>query len=183
MQKILWGAALAAVLLPSVAQAQAINAFPGWYGTAGGGVGWGLNNPQNGVYSGTAWDAGVGVGYDFVGPRIDLTASYGQTPVNVNIPGTAINGKVGQLNTMLNLYYDFMPNSVWTPFIGAGAGVAFIDSNSSLGSTQFAYQGTIGASYNIDNQWALSLAGVFSGTTSPCVNVNGVSSCSQNAGL
>ena len=181
MKKILVAVALMA--LPTVASAQDINAFPGWYITGGGGLGWGLSNPQNGVYSGMAWDAGGGVGYDFVGPRVDMTVSYGQTPVNVSIPGTAINGKVGQLNTMLNLYYDFMPNSVWTPFIGAGAGVAFIDSNTALGSTQFAYQGTIGASYHIDNQWSLSLAGVFAGTTSPCITVNGVSSCSQNNGL
>ena len=34
---------------------------------------------------------------------------------------------------MANLLYDFMPTSVITPYIGAG--VAFVDSNSSLGST------------------------------------------------
>ena len=95
---------------------------------------------------------------------------YGQIPTSANIPGTAINGKVGQLNVMANLLYDFMPTSVITPFIGAGAGVAFIDCNSSLGSTQFAYQGILGVAYNVNEQLRFMVEGRYVGTTSPSVN-------------
>ena len=63
-----------------------------------------------------------------------------------------------------------MPGSVITPYIGAGAGVAFVDSNSSLGSTQFAYQGIIGVSYNVDTNFRINLDGRYYGTTNPSVN-------------
>ena len=66
---------------------------------------------------------------------LELEVGYGQIPTSANIPGTAINGKVGQLNAMVNLLYDFMPTSVITPYLGVGAGIAFVDSNSSLIST------------------------------------------------
>ena len=65
------------------------------------------------------------------------------------MPGTALNNKAGQLSAMANLLYDFMPGSVITPYVGAGLGVGFVDSNQSLGSTVFAYQAMIGAAYNI----------------------------------
>ena len=61
-----------------------------------------------------------------------------------------MNGKAGQLTGMANLLYDFFPTSMITPYIGAGAGIAFIDSNSSLGSTQFAWQAMVGVRYNVD---------------------------------
>ena len=70
------------------------------------------------------------IGYDFVGPRVELEGVYRkQRRPNVGIPGTALNNQVGQLGIMANLLYDFMPGSVITPYIGAGAGVAFVDSN------------------------------------------------------
>ena len=50
-------------------------------------------------------------------------------PLNFAIPGTALNGKAGQLTGLVNLYYDFFPTSTITPYVGAGAGIAFIDSN------------------------------------------------------
>ncbi len=117
----------------------------------------------------TGWSAGGKVGYDFVGPRLELEAGYGQIPTSANIPGTAINGKVGQLTVMANLLYDFMPTSVITPCIGAGAGVAFVDSNSSLGSTQFAYQAMLGVVYNVNEQLRFMVKGWYLGTTSPSV--------------
>jgi OmpA-OmpF porin, OOP family len=83
--------------------------------------------------------------------------------------GWSAGGKVGQLTVMANLLYDFMPTSVITPYIGAGAGVAFVDSNSSLGSTQFAYQGMVGVAYNVSEQLRFMVEGRYLGTTSPSV--------------
>ncbi|MDB5487841.1 MAG: hypothetical protein JWQ58_1556 [Reyranella sp.] len=167
MKKLL---ATALVLLaPAAVQAQSINAQEGFYIGAGGGAAWFIGSNSN-TQTWTGWAAGGKVGYDFVGPRLELEAGYGQIPVSANIPGTAINGKVGQVTVMANLLYDFMPTSVITPYIGAGAGIAFVDSNSSLGSTQFAYQGMLGVAYNVNEQLRFMVEGRYVGTTSPSVN-------------
>ena len=131
-----------------------------------------------GVSTWTGWAIGGRAGYDFVGPRAELEVGYGQIGTNANIPGTAIVGKVGSLNVMANVLYDFMPASVITPYVGAGAGVAFVDSNASLGSTQFAYQAMLGLAANVSNTMRIMLEGRYVGTTNPSVNVPGVGSVS-----
>ena len=177
MKKICLVAALSAVL-PFAANAQTIDAQPGFYIGAGGGVDWLLGTSPGST--GVGWAAGGTIGYDFVGPRISLDVGYGQVPVGINIPNTAINGKAGMLAALVNLSYDFMPTSVITPYIGAGAGIAFIDSNQSLGSTQFAYDAKLGVKYNASNQLALMLEGRYIGTTNPCVTVGFQTFCGQN---
>ena len=157
------------MLLPNVAGAQTINAQEGFYIGAGGGAAWFIGSNSN-AQTWTGWAVGGKAGYDFVGPRVELEASYGQIPTSANIPGTAINGKVGQLNVMANLLYDFMPTSVITPYIGAGAGIAFIDGNSSLSDTQFAYQGMVGVAYNVNEQLRFLIEGRYVGTTTPSFN-------------
>ena len=162
-------AAALVLLTPVGLQAQTINAQEGFYIGAGGGAAWFIGSNPN-SQSWTGWAVGGKAGYDFVGPRLELEVGYGQIPVSANIPGTAINGKVGQLTAMVNLLYDFMPTSVITPYIGAGAGIAFVDSNSALGSTQFAYQGMVGVAYNVSEQLRFMVEGRYVGTTNPSVN-------------
>src|SRR5215204_2159655 len=124
-------AAAAFVALPLMAQAQTVS--PGFYVGAEGGVNWLLNttilnqnvNPQ------TGFAAGGVVGYDFVGPRVELEGVYRYNQHNTGFPGQAISNQVGQLGILANLLYDFSPASTITPYIGAGAGVAFVDSTSS----------------------------------------------------
>jgi outer membrane protein OmpA-like peptidoglycan-associated protein len=58
---------------------------------------------------------------------------------------------------------------VITPYVGAGAGIAFVDGDSSLGSTQFAYQGIIGLGWNVDTNFRINLDGRYYGTTNPSV--------------
>ena len=162
-------AAALVLLAPVGLQAQTINAQEGFYIGAGGGAAWFIGSNPN-SQSWTGWAVGGKAGYDFVGPRLELEVGYGQIPVSANIPGTAINGKVGQLTAMVNLLYDFMPTSVITPYVGAGAGIAFVDSNSALGSTQFAYQGMVGVAYNVSEQLRFMVEGRYVGTTNPSVN-------------
>ncbi|WP_439613451.1 outer membrane protein, partial [Reyranella sp.] len=162
-------AAALVFLAPVGLQAQTINAQEGFYIGAGGGAAWFIGSNPN-SQSWTGWAVGGKAGYDFVGPRLELEVGYGQIPVSANIPGTAINGKVGQLTAMVNLLYDFMPTSVITPYVGAGAGIAFVDSNSALGSTQFAYQGMVGVAYNVSEQLRFMVEGRYVGTTNPSVN-------------
>lgn len=179
MKALLSAAAILA--LPVVAQAQGTNPFPGVYVGMGGGAAWSIGSNRNASTS-TGFSIGAKAGYDFVGPRAELEVGYGSIPTSANIPGTAINGKVGSLNVMANLIYDFMTGSPFQPYIGAGAGVAFIDSNTSLGSTQFAYQGMLGIAYNISDSMRFMIEGRYVGTTNPSVNtpIGNVTFQSQN---
>jgi len=170
-----------ATLAPALSHAQEINAQPGFYIGAGGGISTPLSTPNNST--GIGWVVGGTIGYDFVGPRISLDVGYGQTPLNINIPGTAINNKAGQLTGLVNLSYDFFPTSVITPYIGAGAGIAFIDSNTSLGSTQFAWDALVGVRYNISNQLTVGLEGRYVGTTNPSITVGGQTFSGPNHNL
>src|SRR5258708_6505716 len=155
--------------LPTAVLAQTITPFQGFYIGFGGGAEWSLGNIP-GATTGTGFAIGAKTGYDFIGPRVELEVGYGSLPTNVNIPGSAINGKVGQLGVMANVLYDFFSGSLIQPYVGAGAGVAFIDSNSNLGSTQFAYQAMVGAYYNISSSMRFGIEGRYVGTTNPSVN-------------
>ncbi|KAF0105411.1 MAG: hypothetical protein FD144_444 [Rhodospirillaceae bacterium] len=93
MKKLIAAAAFAA-LAPATVQAQAINAQEGFYIGAGGGAAWFIGSNSN-ASTWTGWSVGGKAGYDFVGPRLELEAGYGQIPTSANIPGSAINGKVG----------------------------------------------------------------------------------------
>ena len=172
MKKALLAAA-ALVALPVVAQAQTPS--PGVYIGAEGGVNWLLNTTVAGfgITPQTGWAAGGVIGYDFVGPRVELEGVYRQNQINASFgqfgPGFYSNN-VGQLGILANLLYDFMPASVITPYIGAGAGVGFVDGSSSLSSTVFAYQGIIGLGWNVDTNFRVNLDGRYYGTSNPQVN-------------
>ncbi|HEY4165983.1 MAG TPA: outer membrane beta-barrel protein, partial [Reyranella sp.] len=123
--KALTVAALAAAL-PSVAQAQSV---PGPYVGAEGGLNWMFNKtfysdlsipddivpftvPTIPSFS-TGWALGGMVGYDFVGPRVELEGLFRQNggTVSSNVLGATItrNGiTVSQTTVMANVYYDFM---------------------------------------------------------------------------
>ena len=140
MKKALLAAA-AIVALPVMAQAQSPS--PGVYIGAEGGLNWLLNfnaTPNSPDSRQCVSDAdrraglaGGVIGYDFVGPRVELEGIYRKNSTNVGLPGTALNNQVGQLGIMANLMYDFMPASVITPYIGAGAGLGLVDSNTLAG--------------------------------------------------
>jgi len=164
-------AAATLIALPLAAQAQDINAMQGVYVRAGGGANWFIGNNSYNVSTYTGWGVEGAVGYDFVGPRLEVAVNYGQTPISVNVPGTAINNKIGALNAMANIYYDFMPRSVITPYIGGGIGVGFVDSNSSLGSTVFAFAGMVGVAYNISDQLRFVVEDRYMGSTNATVNL------------
>ena len=123
--------------------------YPGFYIGAVGGLNWLLNN--NSYVMETGWAAGGKVGYDFVGPRLEVEALYHSnygTGVRAFPNGYAtINGQIQQVSLMANVLYDFFPAAVVTPYIGGGLGVAWLDDSiqgCNLCSTQFAYQGILG---------------------------------------
>jgi OmpA-OmpF porin, OOP family len=173
--------AAALIAMPMVAaNAQSMftpgNPNPGIYLGAEGGANWLLNS--GGFTSPTGYAVGGKVGYDFVGPRIELEGIYrnNQRSGFVNFPGgTAfVNGQINQTSVMANALYDFFPGATITPYVGAGAGIAFVDpgiaGGCSMCSTQFAYQGMIGIGYNVTQNWRIDLEGRYYATTNPSSN-------------
>ena len=71
---------------------------------------------------------------------------------------------------MGNFYYDFMAGGAFVPYVGVGAGVAFLNAGAlgdSVNSTQFAYQAMVGVGYNINEVFRVNLEGRYMGTTTP----------------
>ena len=179
MKRILLGVAALVTLPMAAANAQMFTpgpANPGFYIGAEGGLNWLLGNGSN-TYN-TGYAVGGKVGYDFVGPRIEVEGLYRNNQGSGVVPfgnGNAlVNGQINQVSVMANLLYDFAPGATITPYVGAGAGIAFVDPSLSAGctmcSTQFAYQGIVGVAWNIDQSLRLSLDGRYYGTTSGGTN-------------
>jgi len=168
--------AVAALLAtPVAANAQSLFSpsgpvYPGVYIGAEGGLNWLLNNQSYNMDTG--WAAGGKIGYDFVGPRVELEGLYHSNTGsgNVAFPGGIANvrGRIDQVSVMANVLYDFFPGATITPYVGAGAGIAFVDTTiqgCSLCSTQFAYQGILGVGYNATEAIRIGLEGRYYGTT------------------
>ena len=178
MKNTLLGAVALIALPMAAANAQSMftpgQAYPGLYIGGEGGLNWLLNN--NSYQMNTGFAAGGKIGYDFVGPRLELEGMYrqnnGSGVVNYsNGTSSFRQGSINQVSVMANALYDFFPGAVITPYVGAGAGIAFVDPSISPGctmcSTQFAYQGIVGIGYNMAPGWRLDLDGRYYGTTNP----------------
>jgi OmpA-OmpF porin, OOP family len=165
-------AAAALVALPVMAQAQTPSS--GFYIGAEGGLNWLLNTTiaNQTVTPQTGWAAGGVVGYDFVGPRVELEGMYRSNSTSQAFfsGSRGLVSQINQVSAMANLLYDFTPGSTITPYVGAGAGVAFVDGDSSLSSTQFAYQGIVGLGWNVDTNFRVNLDGRYYGTSNPTVS-------------
>jgi outer membrane protein OmpA-like peptidoglycan-associated protein len=167
-------AALAA--LPVVSQAQSLQ-YPGFYAGIEGGGTWmfqtstGTPLGSGTIYPDIGWAAGGMIGYDFVGPRVELEGVYRRNTATVGAgPFNAFGAAKDDIGVLANILYDFNAGGVIVPYIGAGAGVAFVRSSAlgfSSDSTQFAYQAILGVGYNIDPQFRVNLDARYYGTTSP----------------
>jgi OmpA-OmpF porin, OOP family len=173
--KLALGCAVAGLVLTQTANAQT----QGFYTGIEGGLNWMTNFNANtnvmaapvvGVTPQTGWAVGGVFGYDFVGPRVEFETVYRYNPTNVSVPNTALGNQVGQLAFMVNALYDFMPDSIITPYAGVGAGLALVDGNSPLSSTALAYQGIVGVGYKATENLRVNLDGRYYGTTNPSVN-------------
>lgn len=101
--------------------------------------------------------------------RAEIELAVRQADCDKAVIGAASSTGNGDLNlttVMLNGYYDIKMGWPVTPYVGAGVGVGFIDgTNVSVGAsrvlgpdtTEFAYQGIVGASYPMSPRWSLGL--------------------------
>ncbi len=184
--------AAAMLSLPVAAQAQSLQ--PGGVYIGGeGGLNWMLNNSFTGILTvppigsastqinanyNTGWLVGGVIGYDLLGPRVELEGVYRSNYGTLSVPGIAgnANAYVDQISAMANVYYDFMAGQAFVPYVGAGAGVAFLTGGAAGGSanaTAFAYQAMVGVGYNLDSMVRLNLEGRYYGTTAPNYNYYG----------
>ena len=170
--------ATAAVLvaLPVVSQAQSLQ-YPGFYIGAEGGGTWmfqtstGTPLGSGTIYPDIGWAAGGMIGYDFVGPRVELEGIYRRNTATVGAgPFNSFGAAKDDTAIMANILYDFNAGGTIVPYIGAGAGVAFVRTSAlgfSTDTTQFAYQAILCVGYNIDPMFRVNLDARYYGTTSP----------------
>ncbi|MBX3502230.1 MAG: OmpA family protein [Alphaproteobacteria bacterium] len=157
------GAVVAAALIAAPLAAQAQNLSPGFYVGIEGGLNF-LHNLNPAIAGQTnsprvGWMVGGVVGYDFIGPRVELEIPYRRNNVNTNYGLT----KVESIAAMVNVLYDFFPQSMISPHLGAGVGLARVTAS----QTEFAYQGIAGVSAVFDDSFRISLDYKFFGTTNP----------------
>jgi OOP family OmpA-OmpF porin len=163
--------------LPMAAQAQGLQ-YPGFYAGIEGGLNWMFNTStttafgQTGtIYPAIGWAAGGMIGYDFVGPRVELEGVYRNSQASVGGgPFNQFGASKDDIGVLANILYDFNAGGTIVPYIGAGAGIAFVRSSAlgfSTDTTQFAYQAIVGVGYNIDPTFRVNLDARYYGTTNP----------------
>ena len=123
MKKVLLAAA-AVMALPAIAEAQDVQ-NPGVYIGVEGGLNWMFNTTILGtnVSPQTGWALGGKIGYDWLGPRVEVEGLYRQNQTGQFFGNRAINGQISQVSAMANFLYDFNATGTFVPYIGAGAGV------------------------------------------------------------
>ncbi len=190
MKRTLVIAALAT--LPLSAHAQSLQS-EGFYLGVEGGANWLFNTTSNATASvngttvgststnlnfNTGFLAGGMIGYDFVGPRVELEGVYrennGTWSLSNGLGSTGVTA--GNIGAMANVYYDFFAGQTIVPYIGAGVGLGFTSlrlPGQTSTNTTFAYQGILGVGWNIDQNFRLNLEGRYYGTTSPNYGFNG----------
>jgi OmpA-OmpF porin, OOP family len=124
-----------AVMVPVLAQAQS-NSTPGFYVGIEGGPNW-LDLPGTGSEK-LGFALGGVVGYDFVGPRVELEGVWRNNK--------ASGAKLDQIGGFVNGLYDFtFGDFPLSPHLGIGAGANWVESR----GTRFAMQGIAGVSYKM----------------------------------
>jgi outer membrane immunogenic protein len=82
----------------------------------------------------------------------------------------SVDSDIVTLSIMANCFYDFIPGSVISPFLGAGIGIANVDGevpNNNGKDDVFAYQFTVGAAYSVTEKLKLDVQYRLFGTDNP----------------
>lgn len=172
LSALAFAAVLAAVPFASVHA----DPVPGWY--VGGGVG--ANFAQNSTAHHARGDRTIeydpgltylgNVGYGWrEGIRVEGEVMHSRSNVvrMLNAPAnSSYDGQLDNTDLFANVFYDINTNTRFTPYIGAGVGVAFVTADKigvfSNGGfidgteTELAYQGIAGVAAKLDKNWSLT---------------------------
>jgi opacity protein-like surface antigen len=154
--KMKLGAVVAAALVAAPLAAHAQTAMPGFYIGAEGGVNF-LNTRTSGINEKVGFAVGGMIGYDFVGPRVEVEGVYRYNKLS----GGGISGSAHQFTPMVNALYDFnLSGTGLSPHLGIGAGINFWKAKgggASISDEDFALQGIAGVKYAFASGLFLSL--------------------------
>lgn len=195
--------ALAAVCVLPAFLPQVAQAYPkqGWYVGLGGGVNFKEDSDTSllGITDkfsfnpGYALDGSVGYGFENQ-LRAEFETSYRHNNVDkVSGPGAGTRtGSEDAIGLMGNLFYDFDTRTGLTPYVGGGVGLGLVGADraglvaggASLDdrSTEFAYQGIVGVSYELSERLDITADYRYFSTLSPDLKTTdaGVSSTNND---
>jgi opacity protein-like surface antigen len=103
----------------------------------------------------TAFQGNIAAGYQWKQARAELElghGSYGANSVNFLGESSPVSGSVDATTLMVNGYWDIPTGSKWSPYLGAGIGVGFVnvkDNIESVNGTALALQGKAGVQYEV----------------------------------
>lgn len=157
-------AVLALASVPASAQSQ------GPYVGIGGGMSWLEDADVNGAGAITelsfdpGWAAIIKGGYALGnGFRPELEIGARGFDVDGANGGATAGGDANMYTAFANLMYDFMPNGSWSPYLGAGLGVARVTTDARVNTTTvndadttWATQAIAGAWFALTDNWLLS---------------------------
>ncbi|MGE0659305.1 MAG: OmpA family protein [Reyranellaceae bacterium] len=180
-----------AAVIAMCAGAPAFGADPtGFYVGIGGGInyaqdsdveigfgGGGGNFTVDNVDSKLGWAGNAFAGYNFGGPRLELELAYRNNKVKNNQLPAGLNQRVESAAIMANVIYEFFSDSVVSPYLGAGAGAAYVWGDGAIDDSDvvFAYQGIAGVNFKVTPNVVLSADYRYFRTTDPQLKQNGVS--------
>ena len=108
--------------------------------------------------------ASAALGYSHYEYRGELEFSYRSNDIDeTTFAGVSSNSRrdSNSYSLMVNGYYDFFPGSTVSPFIGAGIGYSNVEADvENLGRRDdhvFAYQGSVGTSFNVNESLNIDL--------------------------
>lgn len=171
--------------------AHAATPIDGWYTSVFGGYTYlpnNINSPRGGVWHTDAsyhagYDAGGSLGFQsnalrYEGQFTYLNANVKGFQVN-NVPRTGVTGYNDAAVALANIYFDFHNAlNCLQPFLGMGIGYAWVNAKlNSTGpldttlftgsNTVFAYQPTVGLTYNFAENYALNVGYRYLATAQP----------------
>jgi OOP family OmpA-OmpF porin len=138
----------------------------------GGGAGFKINN----VESKMGWAGHAYAGYNFGGPRLELELAYRNNKVKNNQLPTG-DQRIQSGALMANFIYEFFSDATVSPYIGAGAGAAYVWGKGIVddGDVAFAYQGIAGVNFKITPNVVLSADYRYFRTADPQIKEKGIS--------
>ena len=145
-------------------------------------------NISQGFNLNTGWSVAGQAGYRWDGPRVEgefLYQNFGRSATTIAVTGAGLqpfyqtvgSSSISSYSAFVNGYYDFKTRSQFSPYVGAGLGVTWLDSGGQtssgftvqtpgLSKSVLAYQAKAGVMYKLSSMTSLFLQYRYMGTGS-----------------